>query len=80
MIQLLVAFFTFEGIYENINRTTSDDWSEGHPFRDRDKIAWFISYAKDRRCGFKVGRITFNTSLAWLSFFFGLTGLLYHFF
>lgn len=68
------------GIYENINCTTSDDWNEGHPFRDRDNIAWFISYAKDRRCGFKVGRITFNTSLAWLSFFFGLTGLLYHFF
>ncbi|KAJ7336693.1 hypothetical protein OS493_011915 [Desmophyllum pertusum] len=68
------------GICEKINCTTSEDWPAGHPFRDRHNIALFISYAKDRSCGFKVGRITFNTSLAWLSFFFGLTGLLYHFF
>ncbi|KAL9983359.1 hypothetical protein ACROYT_G005518 [Oculina patagonica] len=68
------------GVYEKINCTTSNDWNEGHPFRDRRNISLFISYAKDRRCGFKVGRITFNTSLAWLSIFFGLTGLLYHFF
>jgi len=68
------------GIYEEINGTTSADWNEGHPFRDRRNIALFISYAKDRRCGFKVGRITFNTSLAWFSFFFGLTALMFHFF
>ncbi|XP_078358407.1 uncharacterized protein LOC144643123 isoform X3 [Oculina patagonica] len=69
------------GIYEKINCTTSEDWpAQGHPFKDRRNISLFISYAKDRHCGFKVGRITFNTSLAWLSFFFGLTGLLYHFF
>ncbi|KAJ7336692.1 hypothetical protein OS493_011914 [Desmophyllum pertusum] len=68
------------GVYEKINCTTSEDWPAGHPFRDRHNIALFISYAKERRCGFKVGRITFNTSLAWLSFFFGLTALLSHFF
>jgi len=68
------------GTYEEINCTTSADWNDGHPFKDRRNISLFISYVKDRQCGFRVGRITFNTSLAWLSFFFGLTGLLYHFF
>jgi len=69
------------GIYEKINCTTSDDWpAAAHPFKDRRNIALFISYAKERQCGFKVGRITFNSTLAWFSFFFGLTGLLYHFF
>ena len=57
----------------------SDDWNEGHPFKDRHNIALFVSYAKERRCGFKIGKITFNASLAWVSFFFGLTALLFHF-
>jgi len=70
--------FAFEGIQEKINCTTSAVWNEGHPFKDRRNIALFISYAKDRHCGFKVGRITFNTSLPWLSFFLGLTALVYH--
>ena len=80
LILLFFLFFRFKGVYEKINRTTSADWSERHPFKDRHNIALFTSYAKDRQCGFKIGRITFNTSLAWLSFFFGLTGLLFHFF
>ncbi|RMX44737.1 hypothetical protein pdam_00019139 [Pocillopora damicornis] len=42
-------------------------------------VASTCSCSLERSCGFKVGRITFNTSLAWFSFFFGLTGLLYHF-
>ena len=41
----------------------SDDWNEGHPFKDRHNIAPFVSYAKERR-GFKIGKITFNASLA----------------
>ncbi|CAH3156504.1 unnamed protein product [Pocillopora meandrina] len=69
------------GVYEKINSTTFANWNvDGHPFRDRQNIALFISYAKDSGCGFKIGRITFSTSLAWLSFFFGLIGLLFHFF
>ena len=76
----IFPFFAFEGIYEKINCTTSADWNEGHPFKDRRNIVLFISYAKDRHCGFKVGRITFNTSLAWLSFFLGLAALVYHFY
>jgi len=72
--------FFFKGIYEKINCTTSDDWSEGHPFRDRRNIALFICYAKERRCGFRVGRITFDTALTWVSFLLGLTALLFHFF
>lgn len=67
------------GIYDDINITITSEWNEGHPFRDRSNTALFLSYAKDRQCGFKIGKIRFNTSLAWLSFFFGLTGLLFHF-
>ncbi|CAH3026352.1 unnamed protein product [Porites evermanni] len=68
------------GIWEKINCSTTCDWNEGHPLKDRNQLTMFVAYAERRRCGFKAGRITFNTSLAWLSFFFGLTGLLYHFF
>ncbi|XP_074613272.1 uncharacterized protein LOC141873245 [Acropora palmata] len=67
------------GIYDDINITISSKWNEGHPFRDRSNSALFLSYAKDRQCGFKIGKIRFNTSLAWFSLFFGLTGLLFHF-
>ena len=73
-------FLVFKGIYDRINCTTSDDWDEGHPFKDRRNIFLFLAYAKDRGCGFKIGRIRFNSSLTWFSFFFGLLGLLYHFF
>lgn len=74
-------FFYIKGVYEKINSTTFANWNvDRHPFRDRQNIALFISYAKDSGCGFKIGRITFSTSLAWLSFFFGLIGLLFHFF
>ena len=53
---------------------------KGIPSRYRHNIALFVAYAKERRCGFKIGKITFNASLAWVSFFFGLTALLFHFF
>ena len=79
--ELIDSFFlVFKGIYDRINCTTSDDWNEGHPFKDRRNIFLFLAYAKDRGCGFKIGRIRFNSSLTWFSFFFGLLGLLYHFF
>ncbi len=64
---LFLAFLVFEGIYEKINCTTSDDWNEGHPFKDRRNISLFVSYASNRRCGFKIGRITFSSFLAWFS-------------
>ena len=66
----------FEEIYEKVNCSTSDDWNEGHPFKDRNNISLFVSYAKKRRCGFRVGRITFGDSLAWVSFLVGVTGVL----
>ena len=79
--ELIDSFFlVFKGIYDRINCTTSDDWNEGHPFKDRRNIFLFLAYAKDRGCGFKIGRIRFNSSLTWFSFFFVLLGLLYHFF
>ena len=79
--ELIDSFFlVFKGIHDRINCTTSDDWNEGHPFKDRRNIFLFLAYAKDRGCGFKIGRIRFNSSLTWFSFFFGLLGLLYHFF
>ncbi|XP_078358429.1 uncharacterized protein LOC144643139 [Oculina patagonica] len=67
------------GVYEKINCTTSDDWNEGHPFKDRRNISLFVSYASNRRCGFKIGRITFSSFLAWFSFFLGVTALLIYF-
>ena len=45
-------------IYEKVNCSTSDDWNEGHPFKDRNNISLFVSYAEKRRCGFRAGRIT----------------------
>ncbi|KAK2572473.1 hypothetical protein P5673_002722 [Acropora cervicornis] len=74
-----VYLFIVPCIYDDINITISSKWNEGHPFRDRSNSALFLSYAKDRQCGFKIGKIRFNTSLAWFSLFFGLTGLLFHF-
>ena len=78
----MIAFFSFfclPDFYDEINKTMSSGWNEGHPFRDRSNTALFLSYAKDRQCGFKIGGIRFNTCLTWLSLFFGLTGLLFHF-
>ena len=68
------------GIYEKINRTTSRQWSADHPFTDRKNMAMFITYAKERQCVFKIGRITFTSGLAWFSLFLGAVALLFHFF
>lgn len=63
-----LSLFYFEEIYEKINCSCTDDWNDGHPFKDRNNISLFVSYAKNRRCGFKAGRSTFYDSLTWVSF------------
>ncbi|XP_028415748.1 uncharacterized protein LOC114539320 [Dendronephthya gigantea] len=68
------------GISARVNKTTSKYWHEDHPFRDRAKLTMFTTYAKDRQCVFKVGRLTFTSTLAWISLLLGSTGLLFHFF
>ena len=72
--------FIFLAICQKINNTTSEDWNEGHIFRDRRNLQMFVSYCSASPICFKIGRITFTSTLAWFSFFFGGTGLLFHFF
>ncbi|XP_028401145.1 uncharacterized protein LOC114524207 [Dendronephthya gigantea] len=71
---------TCGGIAARFNGTTFKDWHEDHPFRDRAKLIMFTTYAKDRQCVFKVGRITFTPTLAWISLLLGSTAILFHFF
>lgn len=71
---------TCGSISQKINNTTSDEWAEDHIFKDRPKLQMFVSYCTASPICFKIGRITFTSTLAWFSFFFGGTGLLFHFF
>lgn len=71
---------TCASISAKINNTTSEDWKEGHIFKDRRQLQMFVSYCSASPVCFKIGRITFTSTLAWFSFFFGGTGLLFHFF
>ena len=73
-------FMDFSAISQKINTTTSRDWNEGHIFRDRRILQMFVSYCSASPICFKIGRITFTSTLAWFSVFFGGTGLLFHFF
>ena len=67
----------FEEIWETINSSTTDDWNEGHPFKDRINISLFVIYAKSRRCGFKAGIISFYNFLSWVSFLFAVVALFF---
>ena len=67
----------FEEIYEKINCSTTDDWNEGHPFKDRMNISLFVIYAKSRRCGFNAGIISFYDFLSWVSFLFAVVALFF---
>lgn len=64
-------------IWETINCSTTDDWNEGHPFKDRINISLFVIYAKSRRCGFKAGIISFYNFLSWVSFLFAVVALFF---
>ena len=80
LLMFLGYFFWFLAICRKINNTTSGDWEEGHLFQDRRNLQMFVSYCSASPICFKIGRITFTSTLAWFSFFFGSTGLLFHFF
>lgn len=75
-----VIFLSITAIPARINNTTTVDWKEGHIFKERRNLQMFVSYCSVSPVCFKIGRITFTSTLAWCSFFFGGTGLLFHFF
>ena len=59
---------------------TVEDWPDGHLFREREKLQLFIAYARESAVCFKIGRVTFTSTLAWISLFLGSSGLLFKFF
>ena len=79
-ITAFLLLLTFVGVISRLNNTSEDDWPDRHIFRDRAKLQLFISYARDSSVGFRIGRITFTSTLAWFSFFLGSSGLLFRFF
>ena len=58
-----------------VNNTSSGDWNEGHPFRERINVNEFIFYAERTKCGFRIGKVTFGSNGTWISVFLGLLGL-----
>ena len=66
-------------IISRLNKTRTRDWSPDHPFYCRATLDSFIFYAERRECGFKIGQITFNSMLAWISFFLGFCGFVVKF-
>ena len=66
-------------IISRLNKTRTRDWSPDHPFYCRATLDSFIFYAERRECGFKIGQITFNSRLAWISFFLGFCGFIVKF-
>eukprot|EP00794_Sanderia_malayensis_P000321 gene321-951_t len=62
------------------NEKTEEFWPEQSLFRDRTTLQLFVSYARESSVSFKIGRITFTSTLAWISLFLGLSGLASKFF
>ncbi|XP_044169723.1 uncharacterized protein LOC114969078 [Acropora millepora] len=60
---------------QDLNMTTGDEWQTGHPFFQRSELALFLQYVQLSNCGFKVGDLTFGSSLAWFSTLIGICGL-----
>jgi len=60
---------------QDLNMTTDDEWQTGHPFFHRSELALFLQYVQLSNCGFKVGDLTFGSSLAWFSTLMGICGL-----
>ena len=46
-----------------------------HPLRDRSQLNFFLQYAQFTNCGYRVGDITFGSSLAWFSTLIAISGL-----
>lgn len=66
---------TCGGIAYKINKTTANNWPLRHPFRERNNIHLFLTYTKERQCVFKIGRITFTSTIAWISLLLASIGL-----
>lgn len=64
-----------DNLLYKVNNTSSGDWNDGHPFRERINVNEFILYAERTKCGFKIGKVTFGSSGTWISVFLGLLGL-----
>ena len=58
-----------------INNMSAEDWTEGHPFRERVNVNEFIFYAERSKCGFRIGKMTFGSSGTWISVLVSLLGL-----
>ena len=54
-------------LLERLGILEQDDWPESHPFHNRRNVNDFLIFANQVQCGFKIGRLTFGSVLAWLS-------------
>lgn len=57
---------------ERLNFVEQRDWRDDHPLRGRRDMNDFLIFANQIRCGFRIGRLTFDNGLAWLSAFFAI--------
>ena len=60
---------------KDLNMTTDDEWQTGHPLCNRSQLTFFLQYAQFTNCGYRVGDITFGSSLAWFSTLIAISGL-----
>ena len=60
---------------KDLNMTTDDDWQTGHPLCNRSQLTLFLQYAQFTNCGYRVGDLTFGSSLAWFSTLIAISGL-----
>lgn len=67
-----------------LNMKTGDEWQTKtenpqtetkHPLRDRSQLTFFLQYAQFTNCGYRVGDLTFGSSLAWFSTLIAISGL-----
>ena len=60
---------------KDLNMTTDDEWHTGHPLCNRSQLTLFLQYAQFTNCGYRVGDLTFGSSLAWFSTLIAISGL-----
>lgn len=58
-----------------LERLNFGELPDKHPLGNRRDMNDFLTFAIQIRCGFRIGRLTFDNGLAWLSAFFGIFGL-----
>ncbi|XP_031548565.1 uncharacterized protein LOC116286240 isoform X2 [Actinia tenebrosa] len=62
---------------EQLNFISSTAWRPGHPLKIRSNMNEFLIFANQTHCGFRIGRLTFNNGLAWISICFGIFGMVF---